>query len=315
MKNLEKNYSEVVIKIDATGETRKPAFAFFNRDVNLKHVDLIYEKMKVKGYRECAPIQVVKAEEAEKFGIIKLYDLNKNPIPESEFNQYALVGDGQHRAYATSKYNDWLKSEGEEPIPVPANYIQLKNGESLVEYLNEINITLKEWTKEDFLNGAANVNQDEPLLQRYQELIKRQSNRTGMSLSTLNLIYCNSSGALVKDDLVLLCYGIKTKGKANKTIIPSNNLEIGDQFIQICKKVGFRDSEIAKRYLITEFNNLRNAKDNNFALNVFKLITQDDARAMLNNYEHLDEENVISQIKIVEERYLDSLKNKMDNVE
>lgn len=299
-----KTFNEVTINVSGSNETRKPAFAFFNRDVNLKHVNLIFEKMKVKGYRESAPIQVIKAEKAKQFGIIKLFDMNENLIPENEFNQYNLVVEGQHRTYAVSKYNDWLKLGNEPQIEIPAVEVQFKNGESLVEYLNEINITLKEWTKEDFLKGAANINPEIQLLQRYKELIKTESNPSGFSLSTLNLIYFNSTGGLTKNDLVLLCYGLKTKGKANKEIISGHDLETGNKFIDVCKKASFRESEIAKRYLIREFIDLRNSSGGKeLALNVFALITPDDVRAMLNNYEHLDEEKVIYQIKIVLERY------------
>jgi len=313
MENPEKKFSDVSIKVEATGETRKPAFAFFNRDVNLKHVDLIFEKMKAKGYRESAPIQVIKGEEANKFGIVKLFDLNEKLIPENEFNQFNLVVEGQHRTYAVSKYNDWLKSESKAQIEIPAVEVQFKNGESLVEYLNEINITLKEWTKEDFLKGAANVNPEVQLLQKYKELIKTESNPSGFSLSTLNLIYFNSGG-LNKNDLVLLCYGFKTKGKGNKEIISGHDLETGNRFIDICKKASLRESEIAKRYLISEFNDLRNSSGGKeLAFKVFTLITPDDVHAMLNKHEHLDEEKVIFQIKVVLERYQASLINEKED--
>jgi len=305
MNNLKMNFKVVAIKIGTTAETRKPAFAFFNRDVNLTHASLIFEKMKIHGYRESAPIQVICAENS---GLSNLVDFERTQIQESDFKNYFLVIDGQHRTKAVSLYNDWLTEEKQPQIVVPAIFADLHEGESLVSYLNEINVTLKEWTKEDFLVGAANVNTTIPLLQRYKELVKKPSNPKGIPLSTLNKIYCQSSG-LTKQDFVLLCYGKKIKGKANKEIIPVHDITTGNKFLELCKKASFEDSEIAKRYLASEFNNLIIENDKPFAINVFDQITEDDAAAMLNNSSHLDEEKVTTQIKLVKERFLASEKS------
>lgn len=300
MESLMKNTGELTINLLATGEKRMPAFAFFNRDVNLKHADSIFEKMKINGYRESLPIQVICA---EKSGLYKLIDLEGAEIPEDDFKNYFLVIDGQHRTRAVSKYNEWLKENEQAPIEVPAILASIKEGESIVSYINEINVTLKEWTKEDFLVGAANVNLNIPLLQRYKELIKKPSNPDGIPLSTLNKVYCNSSG-LAKQDFVLLCYGETKKGKANKEIIPAHDIKTGDKFLELCKKAGFKDVEIAKRYLATEFNALITEHDKNFAINIFAQITEDDAAAMLSKSSHLDEEKVFAQIRLIKERFL-----------
>jgi len=302
MKNLEINYLEVAIKIVATNETRNPASADFNRDVNHSNAIKIFEKMKIHGYRDSLPIQVICA---EKSGLNNLVDFEGTQILESDFKNYFLVIDGQHRTKAVSMYNKWLKEKNEPEIEVPAIFADIEVGESIVSYINEINSTLSEWKKEDFLVGAANVNTHIPLLQRYKELIKKPTNLSGIPLSTLNKIYCNSSG-LTKQDFVLLCYGEKTKGKANKAIIPAHDIATGNKFLELCKKASFKDSEIAKRYLASAFNDLITAFDKSFAIRVFEQITEDDAAAMLNKSSHLDEEKVTAQIKVVKERLLAS---------
>lgn len=310
-----KNFNQVEIAPPAKDETRKPAFAYFNRAVNLKHVELIFEKMKVKGYRHSAPVHVIKAEDAKRYGITKLFDINKNEIPESELDSYYLVIDGQHRTYSVVEYNSWLTSQGQKPIEIPAIEAEFKNDESLIEYLNELSVTTKEWTKEDYLKGAANLCVDEQLLQRYKELIKTESNPSGISLSTLNLIYCNGSG-LTRTDFILLCSGNKTKGKANKPIIPGYDLQTGNQFIEICKEVGFSEIEIAKRYLITEFNRIRNSEvGKESALEIFKSITLDDVNVMRNGTKRIDETQVISQFETIKMRFYQSLSEEQEDID
>lgn len=294
-------YNDVEILVSVTNEKRKPAFAFFNRVVNLNNVDILVEKMKSKGFRVGEQIQVLKAEEAVQEGI-PLFDINHNKIEPEFFKDYFVIADGQHRTKAVSILNDYLKKRGEEEIRVPAIEIELKNGETITEYINEINFTKKEWSKEDFLNGAANLLKDNDLLKRYNELIKTAENPKGFPLSTLNLIYTNSSG-LSRTDLILLCYGLKEKGaKTKRPIIPAFNIRNGDKFIELCEKAGFRGAEIAKRYLIKEFNNIRTSDSVEFAFSVLGSITSDDVKAMLNIYDHLDEQSVRRHFKVLVER-------------
>jgi hypothetical protein len=163
MKNIV--YNQVEITISGVDEKRKPAFAFFNRVVNLKNVEILVEKMKSKGYRIGEKIQVLKAEEAVQEGI-PLFDINHAPIPPEKFMEYYVVADGQHRTIAVSLFNKFLKEREEEAICVPAIEVELKDGETITEYINEINFTKKEWSKEDYLNGAANLFKDNKLLEK-----------------------------------------------------------------------------------------------------------------------------------------------------
>jgi hypothetical protein len=305
IKKHEKKFSEVFINVVGSDDSRKAGFAFFNREVNLGHVESIQEKMRTKGYRASETIYVIKAESAPKSGITKLCGMNGETVTEEEFHNYYLVIEGQHRTYAASMYNDWLVAQSLEPIKIPAIEVDFQKDETLIEYLNEINVTKREWSKEDYLRGSANICQDVKLLQRYNELIKTESNPRGFSLSTLNLIFCNGSGGLSKNDLVLLCSGAKKKGiKVKLDIIPSYDLETGEEFIKICKTVGFRDSEITKRYLIKEFNKIRNSGEGGLeiALNVFKTIKDVDIKMMTNKNENLIEQEVINYFDEVKRR-------------
>ena len=169
-----------------------------------------------------------------------------------------LVLDGQHRVIAAALYNEWAAENGEEAINVPAIEVELQENETIAEYINEINITKKEWTTPDYVRGAANINPDNEFLQRYNELIKSEKNPDGYPISTLNLIFCGNNNAISKSDFSLLCSGKDEKGKkVKKPIIPAYNMEIGNKFIQICKDKGFDDKDIAKRYLSNQFNNIK----------------------------------------------------------
>lgn len=279
-------------------EKRKPAFASFNRTVNIKNVQIILEKIKVKGYRKGEPIQVIKAEDALRMGIISLFDLNKLGIPLNKINDYYLILDGQHRTIAVALYNMWAKENGEDEILIPAIEVDLINGETITEYCNEINITKREWSREDYVNGAASVHNDDPLLKRYNELIKTEERPNGFSLSTLNLIFTGGRG-LAKKDLELLCSGARKKGRNELVdIIPCYNLEIGNWFIDICTAKNFKTSEIKKRYLIEEFNKIAiNKRSPEIAKKVFESITPDDISMMTNKNGRLIPDKVIEHFK------------------
>lgn len=297
----ERKFLEVTIK--AEDETRKAAFATFNRDLNLKNVALIEEKMKEKGYRVGEPIQVVKAEYAIQKGITAIVDINGEQVPSEKYENYFLVLDGSHRTHAASRYNDWLISQGKSGIAVPAIKVELIKKETVTEYCNEINCTKKEWSKEDYVNGAVSVYPNSELLQRYNELIKSESNPKGFSLSTLNLIFCNRKG-LIKNDLVLLCSGVTQKGsKVKRDIIPASDIQTGNKFIKICKAKGFKDEEITKRYLIKEFNTIRDTNGGaKLALEVLDNITPDDVSTMTDNKGKLIEQNVFNHYKVMAAR-------------
>lgn len=213
--------------------------------------------------------------------------------------------DGQHRTIAATLYNEWAIENDKEVINVPAIEVELQEGETIAEYINEINITKKEWTTPDYVQGAANINPNDEFLQRYNELIKSEKNPNGYSISTLNLIFCGTNNAISKSDFSLLCSGKVEKGKkVRKDIIPAHNMEAGNKFIEICKEKGFEDKDIAKRYLPTQFNNIKTKAGNvSEAFKVFQSITPNDKEAMLNSHGNLDENLVIEQFDKIIKRY------------
>jgi len=302
-KNNQNQKSVTEVNIVANKEKRKAAFASFNRDVNLKNVAVIQEKIQEKGYRVGEPIQVLKAENAMERGVITLQNINGETIQPEEIKNYYLVVDGHHRTFAVSQYNDWASEHSKELIEIPAIEVKLVNSETVTEYCNEINCTKKEWSKEDYVKGAASVHPNEGLLQRYNELIKSESNPKGFCLSTLNHIFCNGY-SLTKRDFTLLCTGVIHKGTATKKeIIPAHNLKVGNEFIEICKGKGIAETEISKRYLIVEFNKNRNSKNTETALKILKSITSDDISAMTNENGKLNEQKVIDHFKLMTERF------------
>ena len=271
---MKKIYLEV--KVVANNEVRNVAFAKgINRAINLGNVEKILAMMKVKGYRKAEMVQVVKAEDVITTGDIRLVDINGQDINPEDAAKYFLVLDGQHRTIAASLYNEWAAENGEEAINVPAIEVELQGNETIAEYINEINITKKEWTTPDYVRGAANINPDNEFLQRYNELIKSEKNPDGYPISTLNLIFCGNNNAISKSD-----------------------------FIQICKDKGFDDKDIAKRYLSNQFNNIKTITgDVKEAVKIFQSITQNDKAAMFNTHGNLDENLVMEQFEKIRERY------------
>ena len=289
---MKKIYLEV--KVVANNEVRNVAFAKgINRAINLGNVEKILAMMKVKGYRKAEMVQVVKAEDVITTGDIRLVDINGQDINPEDAAKYFLVLDGQHRTIAASLYNEWAAENGEEAINVPAIEVELQGNETIAEYINEINITKKEWTTPDYVRGAANINPDNEFLQRYNELIKSEKNPDGYPISTLNLIFCGNNNAISKSDFSLLCSGKDEKGKKVKKPI-----------IQICKDKGFDDKDIAKRYLSNQFNNIKTITgDVKEAVKIFQSITQNDKAAMFNTHGNLDENLVMEQFEKIRERY------------
>lgn len=293
------------VKVVANNEVRNVAFAQgINRTINLNNVEKILAIMKVKGYRKAEMVQVIKAEEAIKTGDIVLVDINGKEIAPSETANYFLVVDGQHRTVATSLYNEWARANKQNEIVVPAIIVELQD-ETIAEYINDINITKKEWGTPDYVRGAANINPENEFLKRYNELIKSENNPNGYPISTLNLIFCGSNNAISKNDFSLLCSGKEEKGKkTKKPIIPAHNMEVGNKFIKICKDKGFKDADIAKRYLITEFNNIKTTTSSvDEAYKIFQSITTNDKTAMFNSNGNLDENLVISQFEKIKKRH------------
>lgn len=303
-KSEKKIFKEVTIV--ANGNERKAALAKgINRIVNLKNAETICGNIKKKGYRKAEKIQVIEAEKATKNRDITLVDINGELINETKASEYYLVVDGQHRVYAVAEFNQWVEENGDSDlstIAVPAEIVELVKGETVAEYINDINITKQEWCVADYVQGAANVHKNNEFLQTYKNLIKSKENPNGFPISTLNRIFCGNQTAISQKDFSLLCSGITEKGKANKNIIPAHNLERGEKFISICREKGFEDKDIAKRFLISEFNNIKEQYSLDKAFEVFNSITSNDKEAMFNERKNLDEKLVREQIQTIVNR-------------
>ena len=290
------------VNITTGEEERKPAFAVgINRSVNMDNVKKIVAMIERKGYRSAEVIQVIEAEKATAKGDITLVDINGNPIGNDTIMDYYLVVDGQHRTLAVALYNE---AHSGNQIQVPAVIVELQGGESLSEYINEINITKKQWEISDYIIGAANVHPDDKLLQKYKSLIRTKDNPDGLTFSTLNLIYCENAKALDKAAFSMLCSGKHKKGRnENVSIVPAYNIKRGDKFIDLCKAKGFSNKDIAKRYLISKFIDIKiQYDDSKEAFKVFEAITDDDRAAMYNNNNNLAEDLVNAQFEKITKR-------------
>ena len=303
-----KVFTEVTIVAD--GNERKAAFAKgINRIVNLKNAETICGNIKKKGYRKAEKIQVIEAEKAIKNRDITLVDINGEVIDESNISEYYLVVDGQHRVYAVAEYNQWVEENGDNAlctIIVPAEIVELVNGETVAEYINDINITKQEWCVADYVQGAANVHKNNEFLQTYKNLIKSKENPNGFPISTLNRIFCGNQTAISQKDFSLLCSGITKKGKTNNNIIPIHNISEGNRFIQLCRSKGFADKDIAKRFLIGQFKDIEIETSRENAFRVFEAITPNDKGAMYNERKNLDEKLVKEQIQLIINRLNDN---------
>lgn len=294
------------VSIFANGATRKVAFAKdINRYVNSDNVKAIFENMKIKGYKGAELIQVIPAEIVlRNEGNISLVSITGEAIPTETAHEYFLVLDGQHRVCATSLYNQHLEMQGiEEMVEVPAVIVELKEKETVAEYINEINITKRQWRIDDYVRGAAHAYAENELLQRYNTLLKRDDNKSGYPLSTLNLIYCSDAKALSMSDFSKLCAKTQFKGRGGKTpVMPSFNIDRGDKYIALCREKGFSPADIAKRYLIRQFNNIIVEESYEKAMEVFLAITNDDVKDMKNHRGNLDEELVYNKITQIRNR-------------
>ena len=299
-----KTYFEVTVQV---GEEvpRKAAFAEgVNRGIDFKKVIEISENIKAKGFRKAEVVQVIPAEEMGKEVLIT--DINGTEVDSDDRKNYYLVLDGQHRVYAASLHNEWLFNETDAPGPiiVPGIIAELVGGESVVEYINEINITKKEWVITDYLRGAANVHPDNNLLQTYKSLIKCDSNPDGFPLSTLNYIFCGDGKGLTKSDLYSLSKGDLRRLKGGKWVesTPPHNLVRGNKFISICRTKGFKEIDITKRYLIQKFRSLATIFSVTTAFKIFEAITPEDKDSMLKKNGFLDPDLMNQRFDVIIER-------------
>ncbi len=294
--------------IKTSGETRFPAISDYNRKPSESNFKPLVENIKAKGYRDEMPIHVIKAEVASEHGVGKLYDIHNEEIPKEDYEKYFLVLLGTLRVSAVAIVNQSREKEKKKLLEIPAVEVPLKEEEMVSEYMSEMNSTQVEVQKTHYLKIAKNVHPDHPLLNRYCELIATKDNKDGISLSTLNQIFCNAR-SITKKDLVLLAMGKTKKGKSAKDdIIPSYDLELGDKFLDICENhIGFTKSDIKKRYLIKEFNKMRNSGGKEkMAIEIFHAIENEDIKAMRNKNGNLDEQLVIDHFDKMKHRYEES---------
>lgn len=279
---------------------RKAAFAKgINRCVTYTNVHKILEQIKLKGYRKAEKIQVMPAEVAIKDGDITLIDINGKEISAEKAPEYYLVVDGQHRVYAVAI----LHQETHKDIKVPATQVELCKGESLAEYIGSINVTKTEWKTEDYVQSAANVINN-PLLKRFNELIKNSDRPDGISITTLNYYYCGSPKSITKRDFMRLCQCLEENGK--KSIIPDGfNIERGDKLIDTLLKAGFTKKDIAKRYLGQIFHSTKTKTGwgDDEMLRLFASITPNDCKAMHDKNDKLVESKVQEQFEIILKRF------------
>lgn len=246
---------------------------------------------------------MLKAEDVISNGDLTLFDINGREIEKQEIDKYYLVVDGQHRTYAVALYNDWAINQGNNIIDIPATIIELKENETVADYINEINISKKQWTTPDYVRGAFNVKPEDEFLKCFNSLLRTEKNKDGYPLSTLCLIFCGRKDAIKTSDFSLLCAGKEVKGKGGKDIIPPHNIECGNKFIELCRDKGFDEKSIGKRYLAEQFNEMNDTyKDVDKAFEVFNSINENDRKAMFNDQGHLDEALVIAQFKLIKER-------------
>jgi len=286
------------VLINVNDVQRMPAFAGFNRELNLKHVEILFGRMKAKGFRKGEEIKVFKCEDAVNQGITNIRDIEGNPITEG-FERYFLVGDGQHRVYAVAELNVWAAENNVVPIEVPAIEAELL-GETITEYISDINVTRKDWDARNYLESAAELHPNIPLLQVYVDHVKK-----GYPITTLNKIFCQGK-RFGEADFKLLCYGEMTKGKDNsKPVIPPHNIEDGHRYINTLKSKGFMESEISKRYLIDHFGDVKISKNLDFAFELIESMTPNDYSAMTKK-DRLVEKGVIERFEFMKKRLLAS---------
>ena len=284
------------VVINVNGEKRMPAFAGFNRELNLKHVQILVGRIKVKGYRKGEEIKVFKCEDAVKQGITNIRDIHGNPITEG-YEKYDLVGDGQHRVFAVAEFNVWAAENNVEPIEVPAIEVELMD-ETITEYISDINVTRKDWDAKNYLESAAELHPTIPLLQVYVEHLKK-----GYPITSLNKIYCQGK-RFGEADFKLLCFGEMFKGKDDsKSVIPPHNIEDGNRYIDILKSKGFTDSEIGKRYIIDCFGDIRINHTQGLAFEIIDSINPNDYSAMTKK-DKLVEKNVVERFEFMKRRLL-----------
>lgn len=290
-----------MVEVNLNGECRMAAFARgLNRGVNEKSVALLTERMVEKGYRKAEQVQVIKAEDAlEQNPNLELVDMNGEPIKAEDAALYYLIPDGQHRIFAADRANRQLSEE--KQIVVPAVEVELAEGETLAEYIYDINSTKEEWGTADYAQSAQLVQQN-PLLERYAALMKGKSNPEGLTLTVLNRMYCDNEKAIAGADFRALCEGRTTKGKKGKSVIPDYNIERGNAILAVCTDLGLSHRDMNRRFVMDTFKGLEVKYDRQVALDTFSMADKAEVEAMRGKRGSLDEAKFTAYLRSLAEQ-------------
>lgn len=288
------------VGIDLGGVCRRAAFARgLNRGVSEKNVRALAERMKVKGYRRAEVVQVIPAEKA--LGMepkLVLVDQYGCPIKKEEAGGYYLVIDGQHRVLALQVVNDELAEDAQ--ITAPAVEVELAEGETISQYIYDINSTKEEWSTADYAQSALQA-QDSPLLERYAALMKSKSNPDGLTLTVLNRMYCGNKKAISGADFKALCEGRTTKGKKGRAVIPAFNLSRGNDILAMCYELGLTNRDVNREFVMDMFQELELKYDREVALETFLYADKDEVKAMRNKRGVLDSERFATYMRALAE--------------
>lgn len=284
------------VEIDLGGDGRMAAFARgLNRGVSEKNVRSLAERMKVKGYRRAEVVQVMWAEKALKMDPkLVLVDQYGELIKKEDAHLYFLVIDGQHRVLAAQMVNNELPEE--EQIVVPAVEVELAEGETVSQYIYDINSTKEEWSTADYAQSALQA-QDSPLLERYAALMKSKSNPDGLTLTVLNRMYCGNKKAISGADFKALCEGRTTKGKKGRAVIPAFNLNRGNDIFTACYELGLTVRDVNREFVMDIFQELELKYSREVALETFHYADKDEVRAMRNKRGVLDSERFAAYMR------------------
>lgn len=284
------------VEISLNGECRMAAFARgINRGVSEKNVLALAKHMKEKGYRKAEVVQVMWAEKAvEMDPKLVLVDQYDELIKKEDAHLYFLVIDGQHRVLAAQMVNNELSEE--EQIVVPAVEVELAEGETISQYIYDINSTKEEWSTADYAQSALQA-QDSPLLERYAALMKSKSNPEGLTLTVLNRMYCGNKKAISGADFKALCEGRTTKGRKGREVIPAFNLSRGNDILTMCYELGLTNRDVNRELVMDIFQELELKYDREVALETFHYADKDEVKAMRNKRGVLDSERFAAYMR------------------
>lgn len=285
------------VEVNLNGECRMAAFARgVNRGVNNRQVTALAERMLAKGYRRGEVVQVMRAEDAlARESELQLVDQWGEPIKAEEAALYLFVVDGQHRIMAAAEANTLLAAEGKECIKVPAVEVELTEGETVAQYIRDINSSKEAWSTADYALSAHTAQQN-PLLERYAALMKSPSNPEGLTLTVLNRLYCDGktvSGA----DIRLLAEGRTVKGKHQKSVLPSYNVERGNARLTALEAAGLTRRDMNRKFVLDVMSDLTTEYSQEVAVKAFEAATEAEVNTMRNKRGVLDEASFVHYMR------------------